>query len=447
MKKILFLFSTAIMLILFAFSSSALEKTGQCGENVYWEFDEATERLVISGEGDMWDYDYWNYTQAPFYSNNEIKTVIIKDGVTGIGAWAFEYCRRISYVSIPDTVTKIGIKSFEYCTSITSIDIGTGVTSIGEYAFANCFNLKSVIIPISVNNIGKSAFLECDGLELYGSAIKYEGTKDQWKVITPNGIGDINGKYKYEYEYHIHQYSSTVKYPNCTEQGFTTYSCECGYSYVGDYTELTAHIYTSQITKQPTHNEEGIKTFICDCGDTYTESVAVIPHTYNSVITPPSCTEQGYTTYSCECGDSYVSDYVEVKSHSYSSAVTQTATHLCEGIITYTCTICGDAYTEKTEKIKEHTYIISSVVVPTCEEDGYTVYACECGDSYHSDVKPITDHNYNGDKCSVCGKNKSENCTCNCHKSGITGFIWKIINFFNKLFKSNKICFCGIAHY
>ena len=38
-------------------------------------------------------------------------------------------------------------------------------------------------------------------------------------------------------------------------------------------------------------------------------------------------------------------------------------------------------------------------------------------------------------------------CSCNCHKSGFMGFIWKIILFFNKLFKTNKICDCGLAHY
>lgn len=40
-----------------------------------------------------------------------------------------------------------------------------------------------------------------------------------------------------------------------------------------------------------------------------------------------------------------------------------------------------------------------------------------------------------------------DNCSCNCHKSGIIGFIWKIINFFYKIFGMNKTCACGVAHY
>lgn len=41
----------------------------------------------------------------------------------------------------------------------------------------------------------------------------------------------------------------------------------------------------------------------------------------------------------------------------------------------------------------------------------------------------------------------SKNCTCNCHKSGFMGFIWKILRFFHKLFGTNRTCDCGISHY
>lgn len=34
-----------------------------------------------------------------------------------------------------------------------------------------------------------------------------------------------------------------------------------------------------------------------------------------------------------------------------------------------------------------------------------------------------------------------------CHNNGFLGFIWKIINFFGKLFGMNPVCECGAAHY
>ena len=38
---------------------------------------------------------------------------------------------------------------------------------------------------------------------------------------------------------HSHRYSSIVTSPTCTEQGYTTYTCACGDSYVGDYVDAT----------------------------------------------------------------------------------------------------------------------------------------------------------------------------------------------------------------
>ena len=43
---------------------------------------------------------------------------------------------------------------------------------------------------------------------------------------------------------HTHSYTPTVTAPTCTEQGYTTYTCVCGDSYVDDYVDATGeHIY------------------------------------------------------------------------------------------------------------------------------------------------------------------------------------------------------------
>ena len=58
-------------------------------------------------------------------------------------------------------------------------------------------------------------------------------------------------------------------------------------------------------------------------------------------------------------------------------------------------------------------------------------------------------HTYgeDGEICTDCGFDRTEGCGCNCHKTGIAGFFWKIINFFNKIFKLKQECKCGIKHY
>ncbi|HHU83547.1 MAG TPA: DUF4832 domain-containing protein [Clostridiales bacterium] len=42
---------------------------------------------------------------------------------------------------------------------------------------------------------------------------------------------------------------------------------------------------------------------------------------------------------------------------------------------------------------------------------------------------------------------EEETCGHICHASGFLGFIWRIINFFNKLFGINQYCSCGAAHW
>lgn len=97
----------------------------------------------------------------------------------------------------------------------------------------------------------------------------------------------------------------------------------------------------------------------------------------------------------------------------------------------------------------EHSYT-SEVVSSSCTEDGKTVYTCSCGDTY-TEVLPATGHtDKNADgKCDTCGETLDavKNCTHLCHKSGFLGFIWKILNFFCRLFKINQVCSCGMRHY
>ena len=115
--------------------------------------------LTISGT-DMPDYPY---NQGPpwYLQCTVIKKVIIKNGVTNIGSYAFCNCQNLTSVTIPNSVTRIGDVAFYFCYSLTSVTIPKSVTSIGERAFMNCSNLTSVTIPNSVTSIGDNAFNGC----------------------------------------------------------------------------------------------------------------------------------------------------------------------------------------------------------------------------------------------------------------------------------------------
>ena len=123
----------------------------KCGDSVYWSLGNGT--LTISGTGDMDDFSYPDY--APWYSSrSSIKTVIIKNGVTSIGDYAFRNCASLTSVTIPEGVTSIGAYAFHWCESLESVTIPSSVTSIGDSAFWNCDSLTSVTILEGVTSIG-----------------------------------------------------------------------------------------------------------------------------------------------------------------------------------------------------------------------------------------------------------------------------------------------------
>ena len=156
MKKFLSLLLSALLLItaipLAGFTVSALDATGQCGENVFWSFSNYT--LTISGEGEMYDYDEF---ESPFCNDSYIRYVVIEDGVTNVCDYAFYKCYYLSSITLPDTLIDIGDNAFEY-SNIRTVVIPNNVTNIGNFAFAVCESLNSVTIGSSVINIGECAF-------------------------------------------------------------------------------------------------------------------------------------------------------------------------------------------------------------------------------------------------------------------------------------------------
>ena len=197
MKKLGILFATVIMIMLFAMSASALDANGQCGDSVKWTFNESDGKLVISGNGDMEDYNIEDYF-SPFMAKSDIRTVVINEGVTSVGDYAFTFCKNVAEVKIPDSLKSIGVCAFANCSNIKSIIIGKNVTSIGALAFDNCDGITKLTIPDKVNFIDEYAFQCCDGLTevTIGDGVKslmftFTDCKNLKKVTLGKGVETI----------------------------------------------------------------------------------------------------------------------------------------------------------------------------------------------------------------------------------------------------------------
>ena len=130
--------------------------------NLTWKLD-ADGTLTISGTGAMKNYNDTDKL-SPACRNSSVKKVVIEDGVTSIGDYAFYNYTSLTSITIPDSVTSIGNFAFSFCWYLTSITIPDSVTSIGNNAFVSCIRLTSITIPDSVTSIGTGAFYGCNSL-------------------------------------------------------------------------------------------------------------------------------------------------------------------------------------------------------------------------------------------------------------------------------------------
>lgn len=125
-----------------------------------WEWNNGT--LTISGEGAMksvmQEIIVDCASQYPWFSyHNETTKLVVCEGVTTIGDYAFDMFYNLETVIIPDSVKTIGKRAFQYNDALKTIQFSNSLETIGEGAFAGCHNLTT-LCPDSVKNIGEDAF-------------------------------------------------------------------------------------------------------------------------------------------------------------------------------------------------------------------------------------------------------------------------------------------------
>lgn len=158
--------------------------------------------MKVGSTGAMEDY---GGDDQPWYSNmGNISSIVIEDGVTRIGDYAFNGCNNanLTSITIPASVTSIGQDAFEDCTNLASVTFASGsqLTSIGPSAFTST-GLTTIEIPAKVTTIASSTFEQCSSLETVNFAtgtllttidfLAFDGCTNLTSITLPNGIKTI----------------------------------------------------------------------------------------------------------------------------------------------------------------------------------------------------------------------------------------------------------------
>lgn len=163
-----------------------------------------------------------------FLKGEEVKELVIPEGVTAIGNEAFHDASGLTSVVIPSTVTQIGSNAFAGCSEIKTLSMDSGVKIIGANAFAGCRNLTEVTVPEGTERLDKGAFYGCGNLTdihlpqslLSVGNYAFEGCNSLTSIVIPDQVTELGGYAFYECE----NLTSVRLSDNITEIGDWTFT-------------------------------------------------------------------------------------------------------------------------------------------------------------------------------------------------------------------------------
>ncbi|MBR3640789.1 MAG: leucine-rich repeat protein, partial [Oscillibacter sp.] len=165
----------------------AFGKCGARGGNLTWDID-YMGTLTIRGTGEMAGYQYgtppWD-----MYSD-EIENLVIEEGVTTLGDYAFRYCEKLTNVTLPSTLTDLAWRAFFQCSSLAEISIPSGVTRIGDGVFEGCKALTAISVDAE-----NAAYKSVDGVLFTKDGtrlMQYPASRSGAVYAVPDGVQIID---------------------------------------------------------------------------------------------------------------------------------------------------------------------------------------------------------------------------------------------------------------
>ena len=453
-------------------TASALDATGQCGENAAYTFDSETGELVISGEGAI--------EAEAFYGNQEIKEVVIEDGIVAIGDSAFENS-CIESIEFGITVTEIGNKAFADCLSLTDvyyngIEEEWNAISIGEnndelknatIHFAEvpeCGHANVTLVPQVDATCTENGVIEyyycadCEGkLVLNEGFYEYlDGSEEIPSLghghtlgfdeiaaveVTCTADGNTAGKYckdcgEYYDGYEVIASEGHKWSENYVKKDKVNHGKKC--SVCGEFSELAEHESELVESIPATCVGEGIKIYQCVCGYEYLITIPVsTEHQWGEWFetAAPTCTEAGYEIRRCTVAGCSKSEEQTVNALGHTTVFVPAVDSTCQAAGTaahFKCSVCGNLFSDEEGKIatapdelviakKAHTYTKYEIVKnATCTTQTLERAYCDAcnkatDERYVGELLPHVFKNYVSDKNATCIEDGTLTAVCeNC---------------------------------
>lgn len=391
----------------------------------------------------------------------KLKSVILPDSITKMGEGAFWFCSSLESVNIPS-----GLEEIPDCTfggsGITQIEILDSVKKIGMYAFASCENLASIVIPDSVTEIGMCAFLESTKINGFNISKNVEKIDEAAFAATVSSeyinVDPENKNYSsVDGVLFNKEMTELINYPakKAGDEYIVpdTVTRVDTFSFVGcdnlrsiTFPESVVLIDCEAVDECALLNDVYILNRECEIAD------------YDSTI-DSGAVIHGYTGSGAEAyAKKYDRTFVALDAHVHTPvempavAPKCTVSGLTQG---QKCSDCGEILVEqKTVPAVGHTEVTDAAVAASCTSPGKTEgkHCSVCSEVLiaQKTVDAFGHRDSDGDgKCDVCGAVlQPEKCRHICHSENKAAkFFWKIICFFDKLFKTNRFCSCGISHW
>lgn len=323
-----------------------------------------------------------------FY-NLKLREITVPDGVKEIGDEAFYSC-QLSKVIIPNSVVKIGEDAFAYSTSIKELVLGNGLKRIENGAFRGCYYIPEIILPEGLLYIGDNAFNNCNSTSYPKTPstinipqsvehIGYAAFSDSDNLLSISV--DINNQHYCSIDGVLYNKEKTVLmcYPNGKEDAVII--IPNGVQILGEEAFSESPYLRIMIIPDSL-------VAICDGGGHSSSSIPVhilyagTEEQWSKVYI--DLNNQWFTEGTCH----YSSSLEQISS----SIVNPTCTE--QGYTKYTCALCNEEIQAEYTDALGHEGEVVEIIAPTCTESGYTKYRCTvCDATYNGDWVYSTGHN------------------------------------------------------